>query len=104
MESQRKLNLLIREFTDKYRDISDLSEMKYLREKIETIKKEMPRKKGIREIAGVVSYFHMIDELKMTTKEYCRNNNLNLKIFNQKYKIYHKIFKNIPPHPLEDIK
>jgi len=68
------------------------------------MKKEIPKKKGIREIAGVVSYFHMIEEVKMSTKEYCKSNNLNLKIFNQKYKIYHKVFKNILFHPVEDIK
>lgn len=78
--------------------------MKYLREKILMIKREMPKKKGIREIAGVVSYFHMIEDVKMNTKEYCRSNNLNLKIFNQKYKIYHKIFKNILFHSLDDNK
>lgn len=68
------------------------------------IRREMPKKKGIREIAGVVSYFHLMEDIKMNTKEYCRNNNLNLKIFNQKYKIYHKVFKNILYHPLDDIK
>lgn len=50
------------------------------------------KKKGCREAAAVVVYFGMLEEIKLTTKEFCRNNNLSIKIFNQKYKIYHQLF------------
>jgi hypothetical protein len=54
------------------------------------IKSRSYGKKGSREAAAVVVYFHMQDQIKQTIKEYCQANNLNLKLFHQKYKIYLK--------------
>ncbi len=57
------------------------------------IKKLTPKKKGSRESAAVVVYCGMMEEIKMNIKDYCKNNNLNVKIFNQKYKIYQQLLK-----------
>lgn len=64
------------------------------RERLRAVKKLTPKKKGSREAAGVVVYYSMHDEIKLNCKEFCKKNNLSIKIFNQKYKIYHKLFKN----------
>ena len=42
-------------------------------------------------MAGVVVYDHLSEQIKMSIKEYCFNNNLSVKVFNQKYKIHKKI-------------
>jgi len=57
------------------------------------IKSRSYGKKGSREAAAVVVYFHMQDQIKQTIKEYCQANNLSLKLFHQKYKIYLKAIR-----------
>jgi hypothetical protein len=94
LENERKLNALIREFTDKYRDIASPEEMGVFRERLRAVKRLTPKKKGSREAAGVVVYYSMQEEIKLNCKEFCKKNNLSIKIFNQKYKIYHKLLKN----------
>lgn len=44
-------------------------------------------------------YFHMQEQIKLTMKEYCLNNNLNLKLFHQKYKIYLKAIQESTNNP-----
>ena len=39
----------------------------------------------------MVVYDHINDQLKMNIKDYCKNNDLSVKVFNQKYKVHKKI-------------
>ena len=78
--------------------------MTHFREKLKAIKMATERKKGSREAAAVVVYCEMHEDIKMNIKQYCRYNNLNIKIFHQKYKIYYQIAQqpnNMPLFPLE---
>jgi cellulose biosynthesis protein BcsQ len=68
LEQERKLNALIREFTEKYRDISSLEEIKLFRQRLIAVKSLTPRKKGQREAAAVVAYLGMKEEIKLSIR------------------------------------
>jgi hypothetical protein len=67
LEQERRLNALIREFTDKYRDIS-ASETALFRQRLASVKGVTPRKKGSREAAAVVVFVGLTEEIKLTIR------------------------------------
>ena len=68
-----------------------------MREKIMKIKKAGPYAKGSRECAAIVVYFAFQDQIRMTLREYCKQNNLNVKLFNKKLIAYNKLFRRDLP-------
>lgn len=58
------------------------------------MKGETPRKKGSREAGAVVVFVGLSEEIKLTIREFCQQNNLSVRLFNQKYKVYQKLFRS----------
>jgi hypothetical protein len=92
LENDRRLNVLIREFTSKYRELS-ADEERLFRQRLASVKGETPRKKGTREAAAVVAFVGLGGEVKLTIREFCKTNVLSVRLFNQKYKVYQKLFR-----------
>jgi len=68
-----------------------------MREKVIKIKKAEPYAKGGRECAAIVVYYAFQDQIRMSLREFCKQNNLNVKLFNKKYIAYNKLFRRDSP-------
>ena len=49
----------------------------------------------------MVVFISLNEEIKQTIREFCHHNNLSIKLFNQKYKIYQKLYRQLQADPLE---
>jgi hypothetical protein len=67
--------------------------LELLRGRLARIKALSVGKKGSREAAAAVVYSYMRDQIKLSIKEYCKKNNLSVKLFHQKYKLLPKILQ-----------
>lgn len=59
---------------------------------MEDMKRAQPNAKGVRECAAVVIYFALEDQMRLSFREYCKQNSLKVKLFNRKVNLYHKLF------------
>ena len=62
------------------------------------MRREDPKSKGLKECAGVVVFMELRSEIRVGFREFCKNNNLSVKIANKKYKIYQKLFESNEDH------
>lgn len=71
-----------------------------MRVRLIRIKKTALNSKGTREAAAAVVYATKKEQLKLSILDFCKENQLKQRTFNQKYLVYHKLFPTAKEVPL----